>query len=161
MSTETSVTVCGNVVADPTHRRTDAGVDVCGFRIASTARYRDRSGQWADGATSWYSVTAWNGLGANCAASLRKGERVVVSGRLRTRDWTTEDGRSGTSVEITAWSVGHDLAWGTTRFSRVVRTVDLEVPGREVADELVDEVEGHGRLRADADGVVVDEPVGV
>lgn len=158
MNIDNIVTVCGNVVADPRYRRTDDGLDICSFRIGATPRRFDRGvQQWVDGPTSWFSVTAWRGLAANCAVSLHRGERVVVQGRLRTRDWTTEDGKSGTSVEIDAVAVGHDLTWGTTSFTRVVRTEKLDVPGREEADELVDDVEGRGRLRADADGVVVDE----
>ena len=157
MSIDNIVTVCGNLVADPRYRRTDDGLDICSFRIGATPRRFDRATQaWVDGPTSWFSVTAWRALATNCAASLRRGERVVVQGRLRTRDWTSDEGRTGTSVEIDALAVGHDLTWGTTSFTRVVRTEKLDVPGREEADALVDEEEGRSALRADADGVLVD-----
>ena len=157
MSNDNIVTVCGNLAADPRRVRTDDGLEICSFRIGATPRRFDRATQaWVDGPTSWFSVTTWRALAANCAASLHRGERVVVSGRLRTRDWTTDEGRSGTSVEIDAFAVGHDLTWGTSTFSRVVRTERLDVPGREDADGLVDEVEGRSPLRADADGVLVD-----
>lgn len=156
---ESSITVVGNVVADPVLRRLDDGTEVASFRVASTPRVRDReSGRWADGPTSWWGVTCWRGLAGNVAASLRKGERVVVVGRPRTRQWE-KDGRSGTSVDVTADVVGHDLAWGTTAFSRVVRTERLDAPGRAEADELAREVEeAHDRDRLLAEmGVEVDE----
>lgn len=164
MNIDSLVTVCGNVVAEPRHRRTDAGVDLCSFRIGATPRRFDRAAQaWVDGPTSWFTVTAWRALGANCAASLHKGERVVVQGRLRTRDWTNEEGRSGTSVEIEAVAVGHDLTWGTTSFRRVVRVERVDAPGREDADDLVDEVEGRsdgvGGDGVGGEGAVLDEDV--
>ena len=162
MNIDNIVTVCGNVVADPRRRRTDDGLDICSFRIGATPRRFDRATQaWVDGPTSWFSVTAWRGLAANCAASLHRGERVIVQGRVRTRDWTTDEGKSGTSVEIDAVAVGHDLTWGTTAFSRVVRTERVEVPGRDEADELVDEIEGRGELGVDADGVLMDDDASV
>jgi single-strand DNA-binding protein len=162
---DSSITVVGNVVADPVLRRLDDGTEVASFRVASTPRVRDReSGRWVDGATSWWGVTCWRGLAGNVAASLRRGERVVVVGRPRTRQWEKE-GRSGTSVDVTADVVGHDLAWGTSSFSRVVRAERVEVPGRAEADELARECEeasDRERLAAalgaevDDDGVLAD-----
>jgi single-strand DNA-binding protein len=70
-----------------------------------------------DNGTNWYTVTAFRQLALNTNSSLRKGERVVVSGRLRMRDWTAGE-RAGTSIEIDADAIGHDLSWGTASFTR-------------------------------------------
>lgn len=148
---ENTVVVVGNLGADPDYRRLDNGAEVTNFRVGSTRRRFDRgTGTWVDGPTSWWRVSCWRGLAANTAQSLRRGDRVVVVGRVRTASWETEDGRSGTSVEIEADAVGHDLAWGTSTFQRVVRSERLDLPANGVADPE----EGVG---ATADGELVDD----
>lgn len=115
------ITVIGNLTADPEERLTSNGSPLANFRIASTARKRDReTGQWSDAYTNFYSVTAWGPLGAHAAASLRKGERAIVVGRLQLRTWE-KDGRQGQEAEITADAVGHDVRWGTSDFRRADR----------------------------------------
>jgi single-strand DNA-binding protein len=112
------ITVTGVVGSDPRPTVTPAGLSITNFRLASTRRYFDRSsGQWTDGETNWYTVSTFRQLALNTATSLRKGQRVVVHGRLRLRAWQTEE-KSGTAIEIDADSVGHDLAWGTTEYSK-------------------------------------------
>ena len=112
------ITVTGVVGSDPRHTVTAAGLAITNFRLASTRRYFDRaSGQWTDGETNWYTVASFRQLALNTAKSLRKGERVVVHGRLRVRAWETAE-KSGTAIEIEADSVGHDLAWGVTAYSK-------------------------------------------
>jgi single-strand DNA-binding protein len=70
-----------------------------------------------DGETTYYTVTCWRQLAVNAFQSLRKGDTVVVRGVLRGRDWRNGD-RSGTTLEVTADHLGHDLARGTTIFRR-------------------------------------------
>jgi single-strand DNA-binding protein len=112
------VTVTGFVGNDPRHNVTDAGLAITNFRLASTRRYFDRAkGEWADGETNWYSVAAFRQLAVNAAASVSKGDRVVVHGRLRVRPWETGE-KSGTAVEIDADAIGHDLSWGRTEVTR-------------------------------------------
>jgi single-strand DNA-binding protein len=112
------ITVTGVVGSDPHPTVTPAGLSITNFRLASTRRYFDRAtGQWTDGETNWYTVSTFRQLALNTATSIRKGERVVVHGRLRLRGWKTEE-KSGTAIEIDADSVGHDLAWGTTVYSK-------------------------------------------
>lgn len=120
------VTVTGFVGNDPRHNVTDAGLAITNFRLASTRRYFDRArGEWADGETNWYSVAAFRQLAVNAAASVSKGDRVVVHGRLRVRPWETGE-KSGTAVEIDAEAIGHDLSWGRTDVTRTTpaRAVD-------------------------------------
>lgn len=112
-----SITVVGNITA-PEFKQTSAGVEILNFRIASTARRYDKAEEkWVDGATSWYSVSAFRRLAEHGHRSFRKGDRVIVSGRLRVRDWETS-AKKGVTAEIDADMLGHDLLWGTTTFHR-------------------------------------------
>lgn len=113
------VTIRGYVATDVRSTTTDTGLPVAGFRICTTERRFDRMlGSWRDGQTNWYSVNLFRQLAVNVGVSVQKGDKVVVTGRLRIRSWVREDGRTGTAVEIDADAVGHDLAWGTARYRR-------------------------------------------
>lgn len=119
---EPLLTISGNVATDIRHAVTDTGVTVASFRIAATPRRFDRGTKaWADMETMYFGVTAWRFLGENVLGSIRKGDPVVVTGRLRQRTWEKE-GRTGVNLEITAEAVGHDLNRGTSRFAKVTRT---------------------------------------
>jgi single-strand DNA-binding protein len=112
------ITVTGAIGSDPRHTVTPAGLPITNFRLASTRRYFDRAtGQWTDGETNWYTVSTFRQLAVNAAESLRKGQRVVVHGRIRVRQWQTAE-KSGLAIEIEADSVGHDLAWGTSEYTK-------------------------------------------
>lgn len=113
-----NITVTGNIATDPDHKRTSAGVAITSFRLASSQRRFDRAtGVWIDGATNFYSVSTFRGLAEHAFASLKKGDRVLLTGRLRLRDWEA-GAKRGTTVEIDAEAIGHDLLWGTTTFHR-------------------------------------------
>lgn len=115
------VTVEGIVGSDPKHITTNAGLAITNFRMASTHRYFDRTAdRWEDGDTNWFTVVAFRTLAVNVRESIAKGEHVLVTGRLRIRAWETA-GRNGTTVEIEASAVGHDLNWATTQATRVTR----------------------------------------
>ncbi|WP_380279813.1 single-stranded DNA-binding protein [Kitasatospora purpeofusca] len=114
---ETQVTVIGNVATEVTYTQTPGGVPVANFRLASTERRYDRARDgWVDGETQWVTVTAWRALAGHLIDSLSKGDPVVVSGRLRVREWAEGEVKRS-RVEIDARSVGHDLSRGTARFS--------------------------------------------
>lgn len=70
-----------------------------------------------EGATNWFGITAFRSLGEHAAQSLRKGDRVFVHGRLKFREWETPE-KNGTSAEIEADALGHDLRWGVSRFEK-------------------------------------------
>jgi len=121
---DTYVTLHGWVGSDVTFRDPQ-GVSVVNLRVASTPRLK-RDGKWVDGDTTWYSVTAWRQLADNVRGSVRKGDAVIVHGRLRTDSWTREDGQVSSSLQIEASLIGHDLSRGTTAFVRSVRPERVE-----------------------------------
>ena len=128
------LTLTGLIATTPRHLVTSEGLAITSFRLASQQRWFDRKvGRWSDGETNWYTVTAFRDLAVNASQSLQKGDRVVTVGRLKVRDWSNDD-RSGTSVEIEADSLGHDLYWGVTDYTKVARTI-LEDDSEEDEDE--------------------------
>ncbi|WP_448810251.1 single-stranded DNA-binding protein [Agromyces bauzanensis] len=134
-----SITVTGVVGSDPRLHVTTQGLAITSFRLASTRRYFDRAkGSWEDGETNWYTVSAFRQLAQNTAASITKGERVVVHGRLRLRAWENGE-KSGTAIEIEADAIGHDLTWGTTELTKVrlARESSDEAGGHVVEDASV------------------------
>lgn len=118
MSNQNTISVVGTVATEPRMITAPSGVAFCTFRLASGERRFDRAQQrWVDGDTNWFGVNVFRSLAEHATESLHKGERVVVSGRLRVRPWEQGE-RSGTSVEIEADALGHDLRWGVSRFER-------------------------------------------
>ena len=116
------ITATGLVATTPRHLITADGLPITSFRLADNGvRYDPVKKAWVDDETNWFTITAYNDLAINVAGSVGKGERIVVSGDLRVRDWDNGE-RAGTSVEITADTIGHDLAWGTGVFSRTILT---------------------------------------
>jgi single-strand DNA-binding protein len=112
------ITLTGIVGTEPRAVTTAEGLAITSFRLASTQRRFDKATEkWIDGETNWYSVTTFRQLATNAAVSVKKGERLLVTGRLRLRNWQN-DGKSGLNVDIEADSLGHDLSWGTAAFSR-------------------------------------------
>ena len=113
-----SITVTGIVATTPRHLVTSSGLAITSFRLASSQRRFDRVKQtWVDAETNWYTVSSFRQLAHNVVHSVQKGEHVVVAGRLRIRPWENAD-RNGTSVEVEADTVGHDLAWCSTVYTR-------------------------------------------
>lgn len=140
MMNDTFVTVCGNVVATPEQRSAKNGERrFTTFRIASTPR-RLVAGEYVNGPTSFLNIVAFGRVGANALQSLDKGDAVIVHGRLRVTQWTNGE-RSGTSVEIDAHSIGHDLTWGTTVLTKGWRgwPGDDRLDGPEVRQALDEE----------------------
>jgi single-strand DNA-binding protein len=112
------ITLTGIVGTEPRVVTTGEGLAITSFRLASTQRRFDRGQEkWVDGETNWYTITTFRQLAANSAVSVKKGERILVTGRLRIREWEN-GGKSGTNIDIEAESLGHDLSWGTAAFSR-------------------------------------------
>ena len=113
------VTVVGWAASTPREIVGD-GVPYTSFRVATTPRWFDnRQGAWTDGRTEWISVKAFRDVAFNVAASIRKGDPVLVQGRLRTEEWAGENGPRTTLV-VDAHALGHDLTKGRASFARSV-----------------------------------------
>jgi len=129
-----TITLTGFVATVPNHLVTSEGLPITSFRLASTQRRFDRSRNlWVDNGTNWYTITSFRQLAMNSNSSIKKGERVIVTGRLRIRDWTAGE-KAGTSIEIDADSIGHDLAWGTASFTRSMSSATIDATTRAEAD---------------------------
>ena len=116
---DNTVTVSGNVTRDPELRYTTGGRGVASFGLACNRRYQV-NGEWQE-QVSFFNVTAWAQLGENVAASVTKGSRVIVTGRLEQRSWDTQDGEKRSVVEIVADDIGPSLKWATAEVTRTER----------------------------------------
>lgn len=129
------ITITGLVATTPRHLVTQDALPITSFRVASSQRRFDRNqNKWIDGETNWYTVTSFKQLAINTAGSVNKGDRIVVTGNLRIRDWDNGE-RAGTSVEIEAESIGHDLTWGSSVFTRTVLVRDLDPQDDQPIDD--------------------------
>ncbi|MAP64365.1 MAG: single-stranded DNA-binding protein [Microbacterium sp.] len=119
------ITVLGTIATEPRHLVTGEGLAIVSFRLASPQR-RSSPGddQMAEACSNWYTITGYRRLAVNAAASLRKGDRVIVTGRLRLREWTA-GGASGTTVEIEADTLGPDLGWAKADVTRTTAAADV------------------------------------
>lgn len=98
------ITVIGNLVADP-ETRTAAGHNLAKLRLATNERVKDSTGEWKDSDTTYIDVTCWRKL-ADGAGSLRKGQRIIVYGKLKGRSFQRKDGTNGYAYEIEATEIG-------------------------------------------------------
>ena len=139
---EALITVSGNVGAVPRTRVVAGGSVVTDFRIAYTPRKVDKtSGEWVDGQTIWFGVSCWRALAENVAASLKTGDRVTVTGRLRAHTWKNEQGEERSGLEIDAQSVGFDLSRGKAVQEKSVPLAVTSDPGPRPVDAREDDVD--------------------
>lgn len=114
-----TITIAAVVGTEPELRT--GNVDRCILRVVTNRRAKDQAtGEWKDLDSNWYSVVTFRRLAGNVVASIHKGDRVIITGRLSVREYETADGKKGTSVEIIADAIGHDLNFGTASYSKAV-----------------------------------------
>lgn len=116
---DSNVTLVGSLTRDPELRYTQGGRGVARFGLAVNRRYQS-NGEWQE-QVSFFDVSAWGTLGENAAASLVKGTRVIVTGRLEQRSWDTDSGEKRTKVEVVADAVGPELRWAQAKVERLSR----------------------------------------
>jgi single-strand DNA-binding protein len=122
MAGETTITVVGNLTADPELRFTQSGAAVASFTVASTPRTFDRqSGEWKDGEALFLRCNVWRQVAENVAESLTRGSRVLVTGRLRQRSFETKEGEKRTVVELEVDEIGPSLRYATAKINKVAR----------------------------------------
>jgi len=119
MASENSVTLVGNLTRDPELRYTTGGRGVASFGLAVNRRYQV-NGEWQE-QVSFFNVVAWGDLGENAAASISKGTRVVVTGRLEQRSYETKDGEKRNVTEVIADELGPSLRWAQAQVERISR----------------------------------------
>ena len=158
---ETYTTVQGRLVADPVVKQGRYGAFTT-FRVAQSERHqvREEPGRWADSEPSFFEVSVNRGPGENAARCLRKGHPVVVHGRLRIRQFQRDDGSYGTSAELDAYALGHDLRWGVTAFTRN-GDVEPVLPAHDVSGAAAPDEAGGvaGGRDAASDPYVVEKDV--
>lgn len=112
------ITVRGFVATAPESKTLEDGTALASFRLASTPRWFDaKTGTWTDGSTNWYTVVGFRALAASITLCVEVGQPLLVQGRLKVKNWEVQ-GVKRSTVEIEAVSLGHDLAFGTSRFTR-------------------------------------------
>lgn len=167
------MTFRGFVATDIKTSTTTTGVGTASFRLGSTARRFDRTtNTWVDTHTNWFTVQGYRQLAGNMGCSIKKGQRVIVVGRLKLRTWE-KDGRVYFAHEIDAESVGHDLMWGSANYNRTVNNgpqhaseagptdpADPAEDGGDVGDD--DDMAASGIFLEDGEGglIPVDEETG-
>ena len=119
MASENSVTLVGNLTRDPELRYTTGGRGVASFGLAVNRRYQV-NGEWQE-QVSFFNVVAWADLGENAAASLHKGNRAIVTGRLEQRSYETRDGEKRNVTEVIADELGPSLRWAQVEIERISR----------------------------------------
>lgn len=138
-------TLMGNATADPTARVQESGDDTAHVRIAVTGRYYDSSkSDFTDRKTEFITVYTRRALARNLVASVKKGQPLVVTGRLGSSEWTTDEGVQRYSLTLQAEAVGHDLSFGTSTFTRPMKSEDapnLDPDSGEVLPETPQETD--------------------
>ncbi|MCQ4044645.1 single-stranded DNA-binding protein [Streptantibioticus rubrisoli] len=120
---ETPLTIVGNLTDDPELRFTPSGAAMVKFTVASTPRAYDKtSGQWRDGTSMFMRCTAWRALAEHVTETLHKGTRVVVTGRLRQFDWTTDNDEKRSMLALEVDDIGPSLLFATAQVQRVNRS---------------------------------------
>lgn len=119
MTGETTITVVGNLTADPELRYTQNGLPVANFTIASTPRTFDRqANEWKDGDSLFLRASVWREFAEHVAGSLQKGSRVVATGRLKQRSYQDREGNNRSSIELEVDEIGPSLRYATAQVTR-------------------------------------------
>jgi single-strand DNA-binding protein len=119
---DTTITVVGNLTADPELRFTPSGAAVANFTVASTPRIFDRqSSEWKDGEALFLRCNIWREAAENVAESLTRGSRVIVTGRLKQRSYETREGEKRTVVEVEVEEIGPSLKYATAKVNKASR----------------------------------------
>jgi single-strand DNA-binding protein len=122
MSGETTITVVGNLTADPELRFTPSGAAVANFTVASTPRTFDKqANEWKDGEALFLNCSVWREAAENVAESLQKGMRVLVQGNLKARSYETREGEKRTVMELDVLEVGPSLKYASAKVTRAQR----------------------------------------
>lgn len=154
------VNMAGFLAAEPKFKKVAGDISTARLRVACTERRQNReTGEWSDGATSFVNVQCWRQLADNVSVCLRKGEPVLVSGRMHVRRYEDAEGKTRITVEVEANSVGHDLTRGVAHFSRIRKPMVsvAEAAGNQATDSQDGETEARTEFTGAAGDGVLDE----
>ena len=118
---QTQIQLLANLTHDPELRYTTSGKAYARIRLASTPRIKDASGTWVDGATTFYEGRAWNDLAEHATESLRRGDRVIVLGALRTERWTDSTGEEREALRVDVDEIGPSLRFANAKVTKAQR----------------------------------------
>ena len=136
MAGETSITIIGNLVADPELRFTPSGAAVTNFQIASTPRTFDRTtNEFKDGETLFLRCSVWREAAENVAESLTKGMRVIAEGFLKQRSYETTAGEKRTVIELEVQEIGPSLKYANAKVNRTQRNGNQSAQGQQLAQQ--------------------------
>ena len=123
MATENAITIVGNLTDDPDLRYTQSGVPVTNCRVAVNRRIRNsQTNEWEDRLDGYFTVNVWRDMAENVAESLRKGARVLVTGRLISRSYEDKEGQTRWVTEIEADELCPSLRWAIARPEKINRS---------------------------------------
>jgi single-strand DNA-binding protein len=135
MYNEAHFSVTGYVATEPDYALVGDGIPRLRVRVCWTTRRKDQeTGEWADANTSGISVTCWRSLARNLHACLRKGDPVVLRGKLEVRPYVGKDGQQRTSVDVEADFLSHDLRRGVSGFQKTLNQPAKTAAGEPGAD---------------------------
>lgn len=126
------IAVTGNITSVPERRDLAGGGVMVTFGLATTERRND-NGQWVDVHTNFYNVAVFRKLAEHALSSFVKGQRVIVSGKVKVKQWEA-NGHRGTSVDLEATSLGPDLMFGVATFVKDGGNATYRAPQQDVAD---------------------------
>lgn len=116
------ITMAGTLTADPELKFLPSGIAVANFTVATNDRRFDKtSNEWVDGSATFLRCTIWRQAAEHVGESLSKGTRVLLTGTLRQREWTTEDGQKRYAFEVDVTEIGPSLKWATTKVNKATR----------------------------------------
>ena len=119
---DNTVTLVGNITDDPELRFTPSGAAVANFTVAVNKRFKNNAGEWEDRLDGFFRCNCWRDMAENVADSLKKGTRVVVTGRLQQRSWDDQEGNKRSAFEIQVDEVGPSLRWATADVQKAQRS---------------------------------------
>jgi len=104
----------GNLTRDPELKFTNEGVAICELGLVVNRKWTDKEGGETEN-VDFFNISCWNSMAENCASSLKKGDRVLISGHMNLRSWENKEGKKFNIINVTA-----DIIAASLEFSKIV-----------------------------------------
>jgi single-strand DNA-binding protein len=133
-----NITIVGNLTRDPELRFTPSGTPVASFGLAVNKSTQNKdTGEWTSSA-DFFNIVAWFKLAENCAQSLIKGDRVLISGRLSQDNWEDKDGQKRSAYKIIANIIAPSLEFASCKIEKNPKVESNIAPSEKSADGDLD-----------------------